>query len=92
MPIDRATVLTFTSRASFQSVGDGGVVLLADSGQLYSCNETTEAFLRNVDGKRSFGEIAALFCDEFEIDETTAKSDLADLVRTLIDEGIVESQ
>ena len=92
MEIERATVLTFVSEASFQSVGDGGVVLLADSGQLYSCNETTEAFLRNVDGKRSFEEIVAVFCDEFEIDEVTANSDLANLARNLIDEGILQSQ
>ena len=33
-----------------QSVGDGAVVLLATSGQMYTCNSTTEVFLRHVDG------------------------------------------
>src|SRR5690606_2730198 len=47
MPLDE--VFAFSPTASFQSVGDGAVVLLADSGQLYSCNDTSEAFLRHID-------------------------------------------
>jgi hypothetical protein len=82
-------VLSFTPHASFQSVGDGAVVLLGDSGQLYTCNETTEAFLKKVDSRRRFAEIVDLFKDEFEVDETTARRDLAELADTLIAEGIL---
>lgn len=84
-----SAVLSFTTHASFQSVGDGAVVLLGDSGQLFTCNETTEAFLKKVDGQRPFEEIFALFKDEFEVDEATARRDLAELADTLITEGIL---
>ncbi len=84
-----SAVLSFTTHASFQSVGDGAVVLLGDSGQLFTCNETTEAFLKKVDGKRRFEEIVALFKDEFEVDEATASRDLAELGDTLVTEGIL---
>ena len=83
------TVLSFTTHASFQSVGDGAVVLLGDSGQLFTCNETTEAFLKKVDGTRRFEEIVALFKDEFDVDEATASRDLAELGDTLVTEGIL---
>jgi len=38
------TVLRLVDDASVQHVGDGAVVLLARSGQLYTCNSTTEAW------------------------------------------------
>lgn len=85
------TVLALTANASIQSVGDGAVVLLADSGQLFSCNETTEAFIVKVDGKRSFGEIVALFGEEFDVDEAVANEDLAQLAQMLVDEEILET-
>ena len=44
---------------SFQPLGDGegGVLLDTISGQLFTCNDTTAAFLSTVDGQRSFGAI-----------------------------------
>ncbi|MEO8668069.1 MAG: PqqD family protein [Bauldia sp.] len=85
-----SAILTFAAHASFQSVGDGAVVLLADSGQLYTCNETTEAFLQKVDGNRPLQEIVGLFTAEFEVDPATAESDLASLADTLVAEGILQ--
>ena len=89
MQIAPDTVFVFDEQASLQSVGDGAVILLADSGQLYTCNETTEAFLKNVDGQRSFAEIVKLFTAEFDVDEPTATSDLSELSEQLIAEGIL---
>ena len=85
------TVLAFTSHASFQPAGDGAVVLLADSGQLYTSNETTEAFLQKVDGRRDLGEIVLLFCDEFDVDRARATFDLTELANTLISENILRA-
>ena len=70
-------------------VGDGAVILLSDSGQLYSCNDTTEAFLRNLDGGRSVGEIARLMGSEYDIPIEVLMSDLSDLANELEAEGIV---
>lgn len=72
-----------------QSVGDGAVVLLATSGQMYTCNSTTEVFLRHVDGKRDFDELVRLFCTEFDVDRETASADLAEIAAELVDEQIL---
>lgn len=82
-------VLALSTVASIQSVGDGAVVLLADSGQLYTCNQTTEAFLQKVDGTRRFNDILDLLCEEFEVDAETAAVDFATVARELIAEGIL---
>ena len=72
-----------------QSVGDGAVVLLATSGQMYTCNSSTEAFLRHVDGKRDFDELVRLFCAEFDVDRETAAADLGEIAAELVDEQIL---
>lgn len=84
------TVLALTDKASVQPLGDGAVVLLVDSGQLYSCNETTESFLLKIDGKRDFDAIVTLFRDEYEVEEAIARRDLTELARQLAAEGIIE--
>ena len=89
MPLD--DVYSLSPVASFQSVGDGAVVLLADSGQLYSCNDTSEAFLRHVDGKRSLGDIVDLLAEEYEVDREMLEADLAELAENLKQEGVIIS-
>jgi pyrroloquinoline quinone biosynthesis protein D len=84
-------VIALSPVASFQSVGDGAVVLLADSGQLYSCNDTSEAFLRHVDGKRSLGEIVDLLAQEYEVERDVLEADFAELADSLKQEGVIVS-
>jgi pyrroloquinoline quinone biosynthesis protein D len=84
-------VFAFSPVASFQSVGDGAVVLLADSGQLYSCNDTSEAFLRHVDGRRSLGDIVDLMAQEYDVERSVLEADLAELADSLKREGVIVS-
>ena len=88
--IDDATILSVSGNASFQSLGEGAVVLLIDSGQLYTCNETTEAFLKLVDGTRPFGAIVDALLNEFDIERSTAAGDFREIAEQLQSEGIVE--
>ena len=87
--IDEATVIKLSPMASFQSLGEDAVVLMVDSGQLYSCNGTTEAFLKAVDGVRSLAEIIDLVSPEFDVDRETLRSDFRVLAAELCSEGIV---
>ncbi|WP_192251193.1 PqqD family protein [Mesorhizobium silamurunense] len=82
-------VLRLAEDASVQHVGDGAVVLLARSGQLYTCNGTAEAFLDKVDGERSLDQIVDLLSDEFEVDKATLDEDIAALAAELVAEGIL---
>ncbi|MDX8492181.1 PqqD family protein [Mesorhizobium sp. VK22B] len=83
------TVLRMADDASVQHVGDGAVVLLARSGQLYTCNGTTEAFLDKVDGARNLDQIVDLLSDEFEVDKATLGEDMTALASELVAEGIL---
>ncbi|SFN70840.1 pyrroloquinoline quinone biosynthesis protein D [Mesorhizobium sp. NFR06] len=87
--IGSETVLRMADDASLQHVGDGAVVLLARSGQLYTCNGTTEAFLDKVDGARNLSQIVDLLSDEFEVDKATLDEDMVMLAVELMAEGIL---
>ena len=77
--------------ATFETVGDGAVILLSDSGQLFSCNETSETFLRHLDGKRSIGDIAELMEAEYEVSRDELEADLHELAAQLEAEGVIVS-
>jgi hypothetical protein len=89
--LDEKCILALTTVASFQSLGEqeGAVILMTDSGQLYTCNDTVVAMLKAMDGKRSFGEIVALVNEEFEVDRERLAEDLSAMADELEREGIV---
>lgn len=84
------TVLSLSANASFQSLGEGAVILMIDSGQLYTCNETTEAFLKLVDGQRPFGAIVDQLTGEFAVQRDTAAADFLAVAHELRSEGILD--
>jgi hypothetical protein len=90
--ITEASVLSLAPNASFQSLGEGAVILMIDSGQLYTCNESTEAFLKNIDGQRSFGTIVDLLMSEFAVDHETLAQDIRAVAQDLKSNGIIEIQ
>jgi hypothetical protein len=92
MGIGSGTILRLADDASVQNVGDGAVVLLARSGQLYTCNGTSEAFLDKVDGARSLDQIVALLSEEFDVERDTLDGDMAALAEDLVSEGILAAQ
>lgn len=74
---------------SFEPIGEGAVILLLGSGQLYSCNDTSLSFLKNLDGVRNVEAVAHRMADEFEIDAATLADDLPELIADLVAEGII---
>ena len=87
--ITKDTVLEFQQAANMRSVGEGAVILLADSGQLYTGNATTEAILRRIDGRQRIDDLAAALCDEFDASPETVARDVITIAERLIEEGVV---
>lgn len=79
------------ANTSFQPLGDGegGVLLDTVSGQLFTCNDTTAAFLSTVDGNRNFGEILAELSQLFDVDIDVLRDDMSDLAKQLETEGLI---
>jgi len=74
---------------TFESVTDGAVILVFDNGQLYSCNETSAAFLKALDGTRTLQDVAEQMAAEFDTSAANIAGDLRDLAEEMQAEGII---
>lgn len=92
--IQDSNVISLSDGVSYQPLGDGegAVVLVIESGQLFTCNDTTSAFLSVVDGRRSFGEVVNSLLETFDVSADELRSDLSALAVKLEQEGIVRIQ
>ncbi len=85
------TRLRLAQDVSYQSLGPGEqtVLLSLTSGYLYTCNETTAAFLDALDGSRTFGQVIELLLEQFEVVPEELRADMAELVEELMAEGLI---
>jgi pyrroloquinoline quinone biosynthesis protein D len=92
--IQDTAVLSLAEGISFRplGVGQGGVLLMVGSGQLFTCNDTTSVFLAALDGRRTFADLVRTVLDEFEVSEDELRSDLRTLADDLQQRGIVRVQ
>jgi len=92
--IENSSVVSLSEGVSYQPLGtgEGAVVLIVESGQLFTCNDTTSAFLSAVDGRRSFGEVVDSLLNTFDVSADELRNDLAALATELHQEGIVRIQ
>lgn len=89
--LSESTRLRLAEDVSYQSLGPGEqtVLLSLTSGYLYTCNETTAAFLDALDGQRSFGEVLDLLVEQFDVSREQLRADMQGLVEELIGEGLI---
>jgi pyrroloquinoline quinone biosynthesis protein D len=92
--IEDGTVFALANGISYQPLGagEGAVVLTLESGQLYTCNDTTAAFLGAVNGARTFVEVVDTLYGTFEVPRDDLHRDLAELATTLVAEGLIRAQ
>lgn len=90
MTLDANATYRMADKTTFRSVGDSGVILKTDTGQIYSCNSTAEAFLRLTDGKRSLQATADAICAEFDVKQLQLLADMEELLVYLMSENVLE--
>lgn len=75
----------------FQSLGDGHetVIVSLGTGFLYSCNDTTRAFLDALDGNKTLAEIARQLVEVFMVPEERLLNDLRLLAEKMLAEGLI---
>lgn len=76
---------------AFQSLGDGHetVVVSLGTGFLYSCNDTTRAFLEALDGNKTLAEIGRKLVTLYTVSEERLLKDLRMLADTMLAEGLI---
>lgn len=89
--MDDKTALALADGVSVQHLGEeeGAVVLRFDSGQLYTCNDTTAEVLRLLAPGTSFGALIAALLALFEVEDADLRADVAGILADLSREGLV---
>ena len=86
-----ATRLRLADDVTFQSLGPGEetVVLSLSSGYLYTCNETTAAFLRGLDGRQTLAAVIDRLFGEFQVSREQLERDMTELAGKLLEEKLL---
>jgi pyrroloquinoline quinone biosynthesis protein D len=89
--ISNDQVFALSDTVSFQPLGqgEGAVILLIESGEIFTCNDTTSAFLRALDGRRTFGASVEMLAESFEVERSILRSDLEKLAHNLTEQRII---
>ena len=56
---------------------------IADMDSVYTLNETGAFIWEQIDGKRNLGDITKLLTDEYDIDDVSAKNDIAEFIEKM---------
>jgi hypothetical protein len=83
--------LKLADDVTFQSLGPGEetVLLSLNSGYLYTCNETTAAFLRRLDGRCPLAVVIDMLFDEFKVPREALSADMTVLATKLLEEKLI---
>ena len=89
--LDESVRLALSDDVAHQSLGEGQdtVVLSLKSGYLYTCNETTQSFLKALDGRRTLGEAVDLLEAEYDVPREKLGADLAAMAEELLAEKLI---
>ena len=82
-------IFKLNSNASFRELGEEGIILMTDSGQLYSTNETGTAFINHLGNGMRFQEIIEQLSKEFDVASDILTQDLTELAEHLFAEDIL---
>lgn len=83
------TTFAFSPSASFRDLGEEGVILMAESGQLYSTNESGTAFMNGIKKGHTFDQAVEGVLHEFDVEKAVLEKDLSELVEYLLAENVL---
>lgn len=82
-------ILTRSERVVAQQAQGEQVLLALDTGQYYTLNEVGSMVWALFDGSASLASVVTAVCAEFEAPPQVVEADVVELVRDLLDEGLL---
>jgi hypothetical protein len=91
-PAGRVAALRLAPKVTLRRLGkdEGGVMLRLADGQLYTCNDTTVAFLEAIDGCRDLSAIVDRACGMFDATREQVTFDFVELAERLLAENLIQ--
>lgn len=91
MTINDDNVLALGADVALQSLGPGQdtVVLSLTSGYLYTCSQTTAAFLKALDGQRTVAQVLDMLLKQYDVPADRLRQDVCAVASKLLDEKLI---
>ena len=64
---------------------------VGDLDSIFTLNETAIAVWEAIDGRTPLAAVVEKLCDDFDVERERAAADAAELVRTLVEAGLLEA-
>lgn len=74
----------------FRTIGEEGVVIRQEAGEVLVVNEVGARVLSLLDGERTVEVVLATLAEEFEVEREKLRADLAAYLRELLLNGVIE--
>jgi Coenzyme PQQ synthesis protein D (PqqD) len=75
--------------ASFRDLGEEGIVLMANTGQLYSTNHSGSLFIQSLQNGNKWEQAFENIMAEYDVERHILENDLEELVTYLISESVL---
>lgn len=82
-------ILSRSSNANYEKVGDEAIVINLSTGAYYSLNDTGTIFWELIDGRRTIADCAREIAYEYEVEASLVEDDLLELAVEFKQEGLV---
>ena len=83
------SVFSQNSKCPVRTIGDG-LVIMAPSGDTTHSLEDIGAFIwTQLDGQKTLQDVLAAILDSYDIDNDTAREDLASFITQMLDAGLI---
>jgi hypothetical protein len=91
--ISSETRLGISLKVTLGALGnnEGGVLLKLDSGEMYTINDTTAAFIAELDGSKRFADVVHRLSTMFDVDVDILEADLVEIADDLIDQQLIHA-
>jgi hypothetical protein len=89
--VDLSSRLKLAPKVTIKAMGEneGGVLLKLDSGEMYTINDTTVAFLESLDGSASLADSVARLHAAFDVERAVLEEDLKVIAGELLDQNLI---
>jgi hypothetical protein len=82
-------ILELMPDVSFRATGDTGIIIMKNSGHMYSINETGTSFFRYLKERQSIDATIARLEAEYDIEPGVLRQDIESLIAGLIRDRVV---
>lgn len=87
--MEMETVFVQKDEFCVREIGEETIILSETDDSIHNLDEIASVIYKMIDGKNSLDDILTILCNDYDVDQETAKKDLLEFVGELQEKGII---